>query len=158
VSVPIGSIVDARKGTAAITTELDSGKKQTGEFWGEKFKVRQPTEEGGLTEIRVRDAKRNCDGKPISAFDKIVSARKKKKRRNGLWGRDNKGRWRTHGRGSQATTRGTIWFSEERCDGTYTKVVEGSVLVRDHYLKRNVVVNAGENYLASPRKRARRVR
>ena len=157
VSVPIGSIVDARKGTAAITTELDSGKKQTGEFWGEKFKVRQPTEEGGLTEIRVRDAIRACDGKAISAFDKVVSARKKKRSR-GLWGRDTKGRWRTHGRGSQATTRGTIWFSEERCDGTYTKVIEGSVLVRDHYLKRNIVVNAGGTYLAKPHKRKRRVR
>ncbi|HEX8054633.1 MAG TPA: hypothetical protein VF517_16725 [Thermoleophilaceae bacterium] len=152
VSVPVGSIVDARNGTAAITTELDSGRKQTAEFWGERFKVRQPVEEGGLTEIRVRDAVRACDGKSISAVDKVVSARKKR-RRGGLWGRDAKGRWRTHGRGSQATTRGTIWFSEERCDGTYTKVVKGSVLVRDHYLKRNVVVNAGGTYLAHPHRK-----
>jgi hypothetical protein len=153
VSVPVGSIVDTRKGTAAITTELDSGKKQTAEFWGEKFKVRQPTDEGGLTEIRVRDAARDCDGKPISAFDKLVSAKKKKRRRGGLWGRDTKGRWRTHGRGSQATTRGTIWFSQERCDGTYTKVVKGSVLVRDHYLKRNIVLDAGGTYLARPHRK-----
>lgn len=157
-SVPIGSIVDAREGTAAITTVLDSGRKQTGEFWGERFKVRQPEEEGGLTEVRVRDAVRTCDGKSISAKDKVVSARKKKRRRSGLWGRDRKGRWRTHGRGSQATTRGTIWFSDERCEGTYTKVVEGSVLVRDHFLKRNVVVKAGESYLARPHKKKRNVR
>ena len=154
VSVPIGSIIDAREGTAAITTELDSGKKQTAEFWGEKFKVRQPDDEGGLTEIRIRDAVRACDGKSISAKDKLASARKKKKRRRGgLWGRDTKGRWRTHGHGSQATTRGTTWFSEERCEGTYTKVVKGSVLVRDHFLKRNIVLDAGENYLARPHKK-----
>ena len=151
VSVPIGSIVDARNGTAAITTQLPGGKKQTAEFWGERFKVRQPKEEGGLTEVRVRDARRDCDGKSISAFDKISTARKKKRR--GLWGRDTRGRWRTHGRGSQATTRGTIWFSEERCEGTYTKVIEGSVLVRDHYIKRNIVVDAGESYLAKPHKK-----
>ena len=151
-SVPIGSIVDARQGTAAITTQLDSGRKQTAEFWGERFKVRQPKEEGGLTEVRVRDAVRACDGKSISAKDKIASARKKR-RRGGLWGRDKKGRWRTHGHGSQATTRGTIWFTEERCEGTYTKVVEGAVLIRDHYLKRNVVVKAGSSYLAGPRKK-----
>jgi hypothetical protein len=157
-SVPIGSIVDAREGTAAITTELDTGRKQTGEFWGERFKVRQPEEEGGLTEVRVRDAVRTCDGKSISAKDKVVSARKKKRRRSGLWGRDRKGRWRTHGHGSQATTRGTIWFTDERCEGTYTKVVEGSVLVRDHFLKRNVIVKAGESYLARPHKKKRNVR
>ena len=158
-SVPVGSIVDAREGTAAITTQLETGRKQTAEFWGERFKVRQPEEEGGLTEVRVRDAVRACDGKSISAKDKIGSARKKKRRRTGLWGRDKKGRWRTHGHGSQATTRGTIWFTDERCDGTYTKVVEGSVLIRDHYLKRNIVLNAGSSYLAGPRKqRASKVR
>src|SRR3712207_6890811 len=35
-----------------------------------------------------------------------------------LWGRDKGGRFRTHGKNSHATVRGTRWLVEDRCDGT----------------------------------------
>ena len=48
-----------------------------------------------------------------------------------LWGKDKHARFRTHGRDSVATVRGTQWVTTDRCDGTVTRVTEGKVLVRD---------------------------
>ena len=47
-----------------------------------------------------------------------------------LWG-NGKGRFRTNGKYSAATVRGTIWLTEDRCDGTLTTVKRGTVSVRD---------------------------
>ena len=63
--------------------------------------------------------------------DGVSAAKHKKKRRNSLWGHDNHGRFRGHGRGSIATVRGTTWLMEERCEGSYTKVKQGNVSVRN---------------------------
>ena len=74
-----------------------------------------------------------------------------------LWGRDSGGRFRTHGRHSQATVRGTRWVTVDRCDGTLTRVTEGSVVVRDFVRDRRAIVRAGDSYLAK-RRAARRAR
>ena len=59
-----------------------------------------------------------------------------------------RGRFRTGGRNSSATVRGTIWTTTDRCDGTLTQVRRGTVVVRDFRRKRNVIVRAGKSYLA----------
>jgi hypothetical protein len=69
-----------------------------------------------------------------------------------LWGRDNGGRFRTHGRQSQATVRGTRWLTEDRCDGTLTRVAEGAVSVRVRGRRKPVLVRAGHSYLARARR------
>ena len=58
------------------------------------------------------------------------------------------GRFRTRGRYSAATVRGTIWETIDRCDGTLTKVRRGVVVVRDNRKRRNITVRAGKSYLA----------
>ncbi|HEX6619545.1 MAG TPA: hypothetical protein VF024_07795, partial [Solirubrobacteraceae bacterium] len=65
-----------------------------------------------------------------------------------LWG-SGKGRFRTDGKYSSATVRGTIWLVEDRCEGTLTKVRRGTVAVRDFTRRRTVAVKAGHSYLAS---------
>jgi archaeosine-15-forming tRNA-guanine transglycosylase len=78
-----------------------------------------------------------------------------------LWGRDRGGRFRTHGRHSQATVRGTRWLTVDRCDGTLTKVTRGAVSVRDFVRHRTVLVRSGHSYLARrayPKRRHRRHR
>jgi hypothetical protein len=59
-----------------------------------------------------------------------------------------RGRFRTRGRYSAATVRGTIWNTIDRCDGTLTKVKRGVVVVRDFRKRRNITVRAGKSYLA----------
>ena len=66
-----------------------------------------------------------------------------------LWG-SGKGKFRTRGRYSSATVRGTVWRTEDRCDGTLTQVQEGSVTVRDIGRKKDIVIRAGKSYLAEP--------
>jgi hypothetical protein len=58
------------------------------------------------------------------------------------------GRFRTSGRYSAATVRGTIWETVDRCDGTLTKVNRGVVVVRDFRKRRNITLPAGKSYLA----------
>ena len=65
-----------------------------------------------------------------------------------LWARDRGGRFRTYGNNSVATARGTAWVTQDRCDGTVTRVHEGAVAVKDRRTGRTVVVRAGRAYLA----------
>lgn len=66
-----------------------------------------------------------------------------------LWG-DGKGSFRTRGRYSSATVRGTNWLTADRCDGTQTRVVRGVLQIADFPQRRQVIVRAGRSYLARP--------
>ena len=76
-----------------------------------------------------------------------------------LWG-SGKGKFRTDGKYSSATVRGTIWLVQDRCEGTLTKVRRGTVAVRDFKRKKTVTVKAGHTYLArrraAPRAKSKR--
>jgi hypothetical protein len=48
--------------------------------------------------------------------------------------------------------RGTQWLTEDRCDSTLTRVVKGSVSVRDFANKKSVVVKAGKKYVAKAKR------
>ena len=64
-----------------------------------------------------------------------------------LWG-SGKGKFRTSGKYSSATVRGTIWLVQDRCEGTLTKVSRGTVQVADFQRHKTVSVKAGHSYLA----------
>jgi hypothetical protein len=64
-----------------------------------------------------------------------------------LWG-NGKGRFRTRGNYSSATVRGTFWLTADRCDGTFTRVRQGVIEVRDLRLRRTIRLRAGQTYLA----------
>lgn len=78
------------------------------------------------------------------------NAKKKPVRR--LWGK-GKGRFRTRGRYSSGTVRGTNWVTEDFCDGTNIRVVRGIVQVYDLVLKKFVILKPGQGYFASPKKK-----
>ena len=48
--------------------------------------------------------------------------------------------------------RGTKWLVQDSCAGTLTRVVRGSVKVRDNVRHKTVTVAAGKSYLARPRR------
>jgi hypothetical protein len=54
--------------------------------------------------------------------------------------------------------RGTVWLTEDRCDGTYTRVKRGVVAVDDFVTDRSVVLRAGKSYFAAARPAAKRKR
>jgi hypothetical protein len=143
-SIPVGSILDARNGTVALSSAVSGDHTQTGTFHGGLFEVRQAAGGRGMTELVLRGPKPKCTGAG-TARAAAASARRPPR---GLWGRDDHGRFRTRGSNSVATVRGTAWYVEDRCDGTLTRVSKGSVSVRDLRRRRTVIVNAGHSYLA----------
>ena len=138
--LPMGTEVDATNGALALTSALPSGATQTGQFGGGRFVVRQVRR--GYIDLHLKG--RNC---PQATTARVAVASKPR-----LWGRDRGGRFRTHGRNSHATVRGTRWLVAESCKGTLTRVTNGSVVVRDTVLDKRVVLQAGERYLARPRR------
>ena len=151
-SVPVGSVLDARAGAVTIDAAASpTGGSQHATFSGAAYKLTQPAT-AGVTGVRLRGGSfRSCRTSRASVFSSRYSplagmARRRKSGRK-LWGR-GKGRFRTRGRHSAASVRGTVWMTEDRCDGTVTKVKRGRVVVRDRRLKRTIVLKKGDRYFA----------
>jgi hypothetical protein len=153
-SVPVGAVVDTRGGTVQLTSALGDGRTQAGTFHGAMFQVRQTASGKGMTDLVLRGGNfASCPRRRSGATGRAaaVSGRKPPVRR--LWSRDSGGRFRTHGRNSVATVRGTRWVTTDTCAGTRTTVTEGAVAVRDLRRKKTVVIRAGHSYLARSRTR-----
>jgi hypothetical protein len=143
--IPTGSVVDTRHGSIALTSAMPHGKRQTGRFRGGVFKVDQGR--NGLVDLYLRGPVCSASSATPGRASAAVASRRPRR----LYGRDHGGRFRTHGRNSQATVRGTRWMVEDRCNGTLTRVTQGAVSVRDFTKHKTVLVKAGEQYLARPR-------
>ena len=153
-SLPVGTIVHARDGTIALRTELPDGAEQQGSFWGASFTVRQSANGDGRTDLHLRGGGfANCrrQGRGTRMLAAAAAADKRKPVRR-LWGKDRGGRFRTHGRDSVTTVRGTAWSVTDRCDGTLTEVSQGAVDVRVRRTGRVVRVAAGGHFLARHRR------
>ncbi len=148
-SLPVGTIVDSTRGQIGITSAVNTaGLTQSGVFGGGIFKVLQDRRQRGLTQMNVvlgRSASA-CPG--VGKAARAAAKRLLPKSVLGLLHANAKGRFRTRGRFSSATVRGTVWDTIERCDGTLTAVKRGSVVVLDTRHRRSVIVAAGRSYLA----------
>jgi hypothetical protein len=145
-SVPVGTVVDSRHGTIKLTSALAGGATQTAELRGALFQVRQDPAARGMTDIVLRGG--NFAACPRRTVARAAAALGRKPPKRRLWARDKGGRFRTHGRNSVATVRGTAWVTTDTCAGTRTTVTEGAVAVRDQRRGKTVVVRAGHSYLA----------
>jgi hypothetical protein len=152
--IPVGSLLDTRKGTVRLTSARDSrGSTQNGDFSAGVFQVLQSraAKAKGLTELRLKGASyKGCTTRGKRA---TTAARRRLSRRRIRRLRANaKGRFRTRGRYSSATVRGTSWTTTDRCDGTLTRVTRGTVTVRDFKRRKNIVLRRGKSYLARARR------
>jgi streptogramin lyase len=151
--LPVGVALDARRGKVNLRTAGCRGNVQAGVFGGGVFSIRQPRKACGRVDVYLRGGSfARCGRGSHRAGSRSASASRSRKVRR-LWGRDSGGRFRSHGRHSHATVRGTRWLTVDRCDGTLTRVTDGSVVVRDFRRHRNVVVGAGHSYLARAHRR-----
>jgi hypothetical protein len=139
--IPKGSVVDTRKGTVELTSVPKAGAPpEKAKFYDGLFKV---TQSGGITTLALVE-ELACPKRGNAA----AAAKKAKKRK--LWG-DGKGAFRTQGKYSAATVRGTKWLVEDTCTTTLTRVAQGTVSVRDFVRKRDVIVRRGKPYTARAR-------
>ena len=153
--VPIGSFLDTRRGRVRIASARDAkGVTQSGAFSASVFQVLQSRRRSarGLTDLAMKGASfsrcrsRRSKGAQASARRKLSSRTVRRLRA------DARGRFRTRGRYSAATVRGTVWTTADRCNGTLTKVSRGKVAVRDFRRRKTIVLKAGKSYLARPRR------
>jgi hypothetical protein len=146
--VPIGSFLDTRKGTVRLQSATGAATNvYQGDFAAGLFQVLQSRKkrDKGLTDLVLKGGSFNrC--KP-SRHGKGAQAALSKRTIRRVRG-NAKGRFRTRGRHSAATVRGTKWMVADRCDGTLTQVTRGKVAVRDFRRKKTVLVKAGKSYLA----------
>ena len=139
--IPLGSTIDAKRGTVEITSvPRRGGTPERAQFYAGIFKITQP---GSITQLALSEALASCS-------TGARAAQKKPKSRK-LWG-DGKGKFRTKGRYSAATIRGTKWLVQDSCSGHADAGHAGRGAVRDSVRKRNVVVRKGKRYLARPRR------
>lgn len=158
--LPIGTKIDARRGTLKLTTaSYQRGKLQSATFSGGLFKFASQTRQGlskGLANVSLIEndfpgspSFTACKlGKSAAAGPTATEARLSSRILQTLHASDSHGRFRTTGRHSAATVRGTIWDTTERCDGTLTTVHRGTVLVDDFGLRKTITLHAGQHYLA----------
>ena len=162
--IPTGAVVDALHGTLKITTALPrgtsgaidaaaKGKKpkpggtQSGNFGGAIFKITQART--GLATLSLLEGAFN--GAPSYTVCKVHTAADAtiaSSRTLQLLKASAHGKFRTSGRYSAATVRGTIWTIADRCDGTLTHDITDSVAVTDFVHHRTIVLHAGQSYLA----------
>jgi hypothetical protein len=153
--IPVGSEIDALHGALKL---LSAGpprhSTQIGTFGGAIFKVAQSSlgPSKGLTTLSLVEAA--FKGAPSytrctrtrGAADASTAAAGSKTLQ--LLHASARGKFRTRGRYSAATVRGTGWSIADRCDGTLTHVVRGAVTVTDFVRHVTVLLHAGQSYLA----------
>src|SRR6185437_12139695 len=169
--IPSGAVIDASRGTLKITTALPGGdggardaaakgkpklkgKTQSGNFGGAIFKITQARNglaNLSLVEAAFKGAPSYATCKARKATDATIASSKTLQ----LLKASAHGKFRTSGRYSAATVRGTKWTVADRCDGTLTHVITDSVAVTDFVHHKTIILHAGQSYLAKPRKPAR---
>jgi 6-phosphogluconolactonase (cycloisomerase 2 family) len=165
--IALGSTIDASRGRVRVTVEVDATthRMQSSLFYAGTFRISQTLGARPLLVAKlvggafagcgrgsarigaIRGAGRAAGSGRVRFAAKRRSRSKRSVRR--LWGR-GKGDFRTAGKRSSATVRGTWWLVEDRCDGTLTRVKRGTVDVRDLRLRKTIRLQAGKRskYLA----------
>jgi hypothetical protein len=151
--IPLGSTLDTSAGVVRITTATTAsakGKLQAGDFGAGLFKLLQKRKQRGLTELNIVDnhnERQLCattgKGKRASTAAGHPSSK--------VLGRltaNSHGHFTGRGKYSAATVRGTVWGVQNRCDGTLTRVVRGTLSVRDFRKRKTVTLFTGQTYLA----------
>jgi hypothetical protein len=156
--ITVGTTIDTTNGEVEITIDNGRGGLDTARFWGGVFQFLQPKVKKGKTRFAVMVLKggnfKGCPRAPKAILSAFAAGKKPSSSRSvrHLWA-DGKGAFRTVGRFSSATIRGTKWLTDDRCGLTLTRVARGKVAVRDFVKRKVVLVKAPRKYLARAKRR-----
>lgn len=135
--VPVGSVVDARKGEVSLTTAAAGARAANAHVRAGIFRIKQRRgQPASLVLVTPPGKARAC-------------AAQRKGVVRGLVVQATKGVFRTVGARSVTKGRDATWVTRDRCDGTLTRVRHGRVTVRA--AKKTVRLRAGQHYLAHAR-------
>jgi hypothetical protein len=157
--IPSGSQIDALQGSLKIVTATGHvGKTQNATIAGGVFTLTQARAgiTKGITNFALQEgafqgapsyATCKPNGKGKKTTDQATTASLSSKTLQ-LLKASAHGKFKTTGRYSSATVRGTIWTIADRCDGTLTHAIRDTVLVQDFVRHKTVLLHAGHSYLA----------
>ncbi len=174
--IPKNTVIDALHGTLSLIAAAGRGapapahdasggrrkhkpkvKTQKGKFGGAMFKISQATRgarKGLVTLTLVEGAA--FKGAPSYAICKKrkphdVSPARPPARHYSCFDANAHGNFSTKGRYAAGTVRGAKWTIADRCDGTVTHDITGSVSVTDFVRHKTIILHAGQSYLARPK-------
>jgi hypothetical protein len=156
--IPLGSTLDTSAGVVRITTATTAsrkGKLQSGDFGTGIFKLLQQRKQRGLTELNIIDnhSERQVCASTGKGKKARIAAGHPSKQVLGRLTANSHGHFTARGKYSAATVRGTVWGVQNRCDGTLTRVVRGTLSVRDFRKRKTITLFTGQSYLArAPRR------
>src|SRR3954452_4065611 len=134
--VPVGTVVDATKGTVSLVTAAPGGGTASASVRAGIFRIKQRRGRAAdLVLVTAAGRSRACAGRRKGVVRRLVVRAK--------------GVFRTVGKASVAKGRNATWSTRDRCDGTLTRVAHGPVKVRS--ARRTVNLRAGHSYLAAAR-------
>jgi hypothetical protein len=143
--VPVASFVDSTDGAVKMTAG-GSSARQSAIARGAAFSIFQRRRARAVTDLNLKGGNfRQCRRSRARGGATAAGLSRRQIRRLRMRARGN---FRTNGRYSSNTVRGTIFTVADRCDGTLTRVQRGVVVVRDHRRRRTIVLRAGQSYLA----------
>jgi hypothetical protein len=140
--IRVGSTVDAARGRVRLITASDArGSTQSGVFDGGAFVVTQERTPPGLTDLSLVGGRANPCGKGAARPLRAGAHQSLRSRVIRSLRGHARGRFRTRGRYSAATVRGTVWLTEDTCDGT--NVTDRSGVV-------DAATGAGQGFTLNP--------
>jgi hypothetical protein len=170
-SIPMGSTINATSGTVGLTVALPGGHKQTGKFYDGEFKLTQAhngvttetlagasfaicstggtTGGTGTTGASGTTGETGSTGTTKALFARSAAAAKGKTAVRALWGNAH-GKFTTAGRAGEASVLGTVWYTEDFCNGTLfiAKKDPITVTVFGHPKQKHYVAQ-GHSYFAA---------
>jgi hypothetical protein len=152
--IPIGAAVDPRARVVRLATARNrAGARRYVSVSEGRFTVRQSRGRNPITRLRLAGRLPQCGG----ASSRLTTARRATRKLRAAWARHRRNKRRqageegeVRGKYSKGSSTGTEWITEDRCDGTLTTVISGTVRVRDFGRAKTVTVRAGHKYLARP--------
>jgi len=144
-NVPVGSLIDTTHGRVDLrAASRTGGTPQDAEFYDGAFTVNQ-SPASPLARIQLAGGKPSqCSARRPDLSRATLSHRVLR-----LLHATGTGRFETNGRYASATVRGTIWLTEDFCDGTLVAVTRGVVTVENLVTHATVNVTAGHRYFAA---------
>jgi len=146
--VPFGTIIDATHGSVTIITIGPGGKPQTIKFYSGEFVLTQnhkgqviATLYGGNFKLCPTGTERAHLASTSSTHSSKGHVVRK------LWASGH-GHYTTKGNYASGAVLGTIWFTEDLCDGTLIYVATDRVLVSNLVTHRHYTIRAGHRYFA----------
>jgi Ca2+-binding RTX toxin-like protein len=150
VKIPIASTIDARGGEVRVATARNrAGARQEISVSEGVFSLRQGTGRRPVTMLRLTGGSfRGCGGSSSRGRGAQAQRAKPARRLRTRFDKPKRAPVKVRGRYSIGAAYGTAWLTEDRCDGTLTRVKSGMVRVQDLVRHRTVTVRAGGRYLA----------